>query len=155
MLLEASLLVSIYHMTRLSLTFNTGLQMTLKYCTPLKGLDMNGWTHSNCWRLWFTCKALANSRAPSTLISLSLRLQNVREQKRKLVHIPPWMHHKLVHLQKQDLFWMEILQMVLLCPYIYSTHTNLCCSTATNQKLGSSMWTRLVVLCVYMLSRKW
>ena len=44
---------------------------------------MNGWTHSSCRRLRFTCKAPANSRAPSALISFSLRLQNVREQQRR------------------------------------------------------------------------
>ena len=36
-LLEPSLLVSVYHMTRLSLTFNTDLGMTLQsqYCTQV------------------------------------------------------------------------------------------------------------------------
>ena len=40
---KTSLLVSVYHMTRLSLIFSTGLQMTLQsqYSTPLKKLDMN------------------------------------------------------------------------------------------------------------------
>ena len=35
---EPSLLVNVYHITRLSLTFSTGLGMTLQsqYCTPLK-----------------------------------------------------------------------------------------------------------------------
>ena len=42
---------------------------------------MNGWTHFSVWRLWFTCKAAANSQAPSSEISFPLRLQNVREQK--------------------------------------------------------------------------
>ena len=42
------IIVSVYHMTRLSLIFSTGLGMTLQsqYCTPR--LDMNGWTHSSC-----------------------------------------------------------------------------------------------------------
>ena len=42
--------------------------------------DMNYWTHSSSWRLWFTCNAPANSRAPMFEIWFPLRLQNVREQ---------------------------------------------------------------------------
>ena len=50
-------------------------------CTLLKKYkDMNNWTHSSSWRLWFTCNALANSQAPMFEIWFPLRLQNVREQ---------------------------------------------------------------------------
>lgn len=63
--------------------------------------DMNGWTHSRSWRLQFTCKAPANSRTPSALISFPLRLHNIREQqRRKGIHIYPWMYRKLAHPQK-------------------------------------------------------
>ena len=47
--------------------------------------DMNDWTYFSLWRLWFTCKAPANSWTPSALISFLLRLQNVGEQKRYVV----------------------------------------------------------------------
>ena len=82
-LTETSLLVSIYHITRLSPIFSTGLQMTLQsqYCTPLKKLDINDCTHSSCRRDWFTCKAPANSWTLSPLISFLLRLQNVRKER--------------------------------------------------------------------------
>ena len=46
-------------------------------CAPRVNKDM---TYSSSWRLWFTCNAAANSRAPSSLIWLWLRLQNVRER---------------------------------------------------------------------------
>ena len=39
---------------------------------------MTDWTHSSSWRLCFSCKAPANTWAPS-LIWFPLRLQNVRE----------------------------------------------------------------------------
>ena len=56
-------------------------QPLLQYqCMPLKKLDMKGWTHFSSWRLWFTCKAAANSGAPSTEMWFQLRLQNVRKQ---------------------------------------------------------------------------
>ena len=46
-------------------------------------MALNDWTHFSSWRLWFVCKALANSQMPSFVILFSLRLQNVREQQRR------------------------------------------------------------------------
>ena len=45
--------------------FSTYPGTTLQ-CTLLKKYkkDMNYWTHSSSWRVWFTCNAPANSRAP-------------------------------------------------------------------------------------------
>ena len=54
---------------------------TLLHCTLLKQYkDMKYWAHSSSWRLWFTCKAPANSQAPMFEILFLLRLQNVREE---------------------------------------------------------------------------
>ena len=54
--------------------------MALVYTS--KKENMNDWTHFSCRRLWFACKALANSQMPSSVISLSPRLYNVREQQK-------------------------------------------------------------------------
>ena len=51
--------------------------------TPLKNKNLNGLTHFSLRRLWFTCKAPANSCTPSDVISFSLRLKNVREQEKE------------------------------------------------------------------------
>ena len=59
--------------------FSTHKETTLQ-CTLLKkNKDMNYWTHSSSWRLWFTRKASLSARTPS-LIWFQPRLQNVREQ---------------------------------------------------------------------------
>ena len=149
MLIEASLLVSVYHTTRHSLIFSTGLGMTLQsqYCTPLKRLDMNGWTHSSCWRLWFTCKAPANSRAPSALISFSLRLQKCQRTTEKKGGSYKSMNAPKISppskKRPNPLFWMKLLQRFFLCP-----------KSPTDYATVLQHWKRIVVLCVYMLRRK-
>ena len=43
---------------------------------------MNGWTHFSLWRLLFTCKAVESAQTPLSVISFSLRLQEVRRQEK-------------------------------------------------------------------------
>ena len=114
---------------------------------------MNGWTHSSCRRPWFTCKAPANSRTPSALISFLLSLQNVRW----FVYLHECTKISPSSKIRPNLFfeWNYCKGFLSVHKYIRNTPTNLCCSIATNEKLDSNMWTRLVVLCVYMLRKKW
>ena len=44
---------------------------------------MNHWTYFSFQRFWFNCNAVANSRTPSALILMFLRLQNVRTTEKK------------------------------------------------------------------------
>ena len=46
---------------------------------------MNAWTHSSSWRLWFTCKAPANSQAPLFVMLFPPRLRNVRNNRWEVV----------------------------------------------------------------------
>ena len=60
--------------------FSTYLKTTLQCILLKRYKDMNYWTHSSSWRLWFTCNAPANSWAPMFEMWFLLRLQNFREQ---------------------------------------------------------------------------
>ena len=64
------------HAWRSSLLFEcTGMGMTQQsQQAPLKTLDMNGWTHSSFWWLWFTCNSLTSAHTRSSVISSLLRL---------------------------------------------------------------------------------
>ena len=52
-----------------------------------KKSDMNGWTHSSFWWLWFTCNSLTSAHTHSFVISYLLSLQNVRTKEREVVFI--------------------------------------------------------------------
>ena len=52
----------------------------------LKKWDMNGWTHSSFWWLWFTCNSLTSAHTHLSVISSLLRLYNVRTKDREVVH---------------------------------------------------------------------
>ena len=115
----------------------------------------NGWTYSSCRRLWFTCKAPANSRTPSALISFLLRLQNVRTTEKKGGSYTSMNAPKIIitppSKKTKPPFWMKLLQRVFLCPKY--THW-FALQYMQTLKTWTAAWA-IVVLCVYMLRRKW